>query len=112
MLPCPLMLPRPPQDVKTVQHMEQVNLRKYQVTSVDDALAVMEDNGDLSSFDNSGGSRGTASLERGMSYTTRGGQALHLSQKGKKDNLTFTLSVRLVIIWPGVGVSTSQLMAC
>ena len=76
-----------------MQHMEQVNLRRYQVTSVDDALAVLEDNGDLSSFDSSGGSRGTASLERGLSYTTKGGQALQLSQKGKKDNLTFTLSV-------------------
>lgn len=34
------------QDVKTVQHMEQVNLKKYQVTTVDDALAVLEEAGE------------------------------------------------------------------
>lgn len=34
------------QDVKTVQHMEQVNLKKYRVTSVEDALAVLEEAGE------------------------------------------------------------------
>ena len=34
------------QDVKTVLHMEQVNLKKYRITSVDDALTVLEEAGD------------------------------------------------------------------
>lgn len=34
------------QDVKTVQHMEQVNLKKYRITSVEDAIAVVEESGD------------------------------------------------------------------
>lgn len=72
--------------------MKQVNLKKYQVTSVDDALAVIEDNGDSLGLDGSK-ERGNASLERGLSLTTRGGQALVLSQKGKKDTLNFTLQV-------------------
>ena len=38
--------PSPTQDVKTVQHMEQVNLKKYQVTTVEDALAVLEEAGE------------------------------------------------------------------
>lgn len=52
-LPFTLPLHSPPththtrcQDVKTVQHMEQVNLRKYRVTSVEDALAVLEEAGE------------------------------------------------------------------
>ena len=32
--------------MKTVQHMEQVNLRKYRVTSVEDALVVLEEAGE------------------------------------------------------------------
>ncbi len=78
------------QDVKTIQHMQSVNLKKYQVTSVDDALAVIEENGD--SMPNEA-SRGTASLERGLSLSTRGAHAVQLSQKGKKDTLFFTLGV-------------------
>ena len=35
-----------PQDAKTVLHMEQVNLKKYRITSVDDALSVLEEAGD------------------------------------------------------------------
>ena len=86
--------PVPPlQDIKTVQHMEQVNLKKYQMTTVDDALAVLEDNGDPMPFEGAGGGRGTASLERGLTYSTKGGQAIQLAQKGKKDNLFFTLAV-------------------
>lgn len=81
------------QDIKTIQHMKQVNLKKYQVTSVDDALAVMEDNGDSLGLDGSR-DKGNASLERGLSLSTRGGQAIMLSQKGKRDTLNFTLQVR------------------
>ena len=81
------------QDIKTIQHIQQVNLKKYQVTSVDDALAVIEDNGDGSNLDSSK-ERGTTSLERGLALTTRGSQALLLSQKGKKDTINFTLQVR------------------
>ena len=80
------------QDIKTIQHIQQVNLKRYQVTSVDDALAVIEDNGDSGGLDNSK-DRGTSSLERGLSLITRGGQAIVLSQKGKKDTLNFTLQV-------------------
>lgn len=72
--------------------MQSVNLRKYQVTTVDDALAVIEENGDSTPGDSSR-DRGTASLERGLALTTRGGQALQMSQKGKKDTLFFTLGV-------------------
>ncbi len=81
------------QDVKTVAHMEQVNLKKYQVTTVDDALAVLEENGDNAPSDNLKDSRGTASLDRGLSLSSRGGQAILMSQKGKKDTLFFTLQV-------------------
>lgn len=72
--------------------MDQVNLKKYQVTTVDDALAVIEENGDQLPGENLR-DRGNASLERGLSLSTRGGQALQLSQKGKKDTLMFTLGV-------------------
>ena len=78
--------------MKTVQHMEAVNLKKYQVTTVDDALAVIEENGDQLPGE-SLRDRGNASLERGLSLSTRGGQALQISQKGKKDTLVFTLGV-------------------
>lgn len=79
--------------MKTVQHMKQVNLKKYQITSVDDAYAVIEDNGDTLTIDSSK-DRGNASLERGLSLATRAGQAIMLSQKGKKDTLNFTLQVK------------------
>ena len=52
MYPCGLFFPlssHPPtllQDVRTVQHMEQVNLKRYKVTSVEDALAVLEEAGE------------------------------------------------------------------
>lgn len=72
--------------------MEAVNLKKYQVTTVDDALAVIEENGDQLPGE-SLRDRGNASLERGLSLSTRGGQALQLSQKGKKDTVVFTLGV-------------------
>lgn len=79
--------------------MEAVNLKKYQVTTVDDALAVIEENGDQLPGE-SLRDRGNASLERGLSLSTRGGQALQLSQKGKKDTLVFTLGVSsLRILW-------------
>lgn len=78
--------------MKTIQHMKNVNLRKYQVTSIDDALAVIEENGDTLPGDNSR-ERGNASLERGLVLTTRGGQALQMSQKGKRDTFFFTLGV-------------------
>lgn len=71
-----------------------MNLRRYQVTSIDDALAVIEDNGDSGGLDNSK-ERGNSSLERGLSLITKGGQAIVLSQKGKKDTLNFTLQVRI-----------------
>ena len=73
--------------------MEHVNLKKYQITTVDDALAVLEENADATPLESSRLDRGTASLERGLSQTTRGGQAIHLSQKGKKDTVFFTLGV-------------------
>ena len=78
--------------------MEGVNLKKYQVTTVDDALAVIEENGDQLPGE-SLRDRGNASLERGLSLSTRGGQALQLSQKGKKDTLIFTLGVSALRIW-------------
>ena len=70
-----------------------MNLKKYQIKSVEDALAVIEDNGDSVGLDGSK-ERGNASLERGLQLVTRGGQAIVLSQKGKKDTLNFTLQVR------------------
>ncbi len=78
------------QDVKTIEHIKGVNLKRYQVTSVDDALAVIEDNGDSMPPE---ASRGTASLERGLSLSSRAAHALQLSQKGKKDTVFFTLGV-------------------
>lgn len=63
------------------------------MTSVEDAMAVIDDNGDGSGLDSSK-ERGNSSLERGLSLITRGGQAIVLSQKGKKDTLNFTLQVR------------------
>ena len=79
--------------MKTIAHMKQVNLHKYQITTVDDALAVIEENGDPLPLDSSR-DRGNASLERGLSLNSRGGQAIQLSQKGKRDTLFFTLGVR------------------
>lgn len=43
-----VIFPNSHQDVKTVQHMEQVNLKKYRVTSVKEAFAVLEEGGDSS----------------------------------------------------------------
>lgn len=73
-----------------------MNLKKYQVTTVEDALAVIEDNGDSVTFDSSK-ERSNASLERGLVLTTRGSQALLLSQKGKRDTMNFTLQVRIIV---------------
>jgi hypothetical protein len=81
------------EDAKTVLHMEQVNLKKYRITSVDDALSVLEEAGDAMTVDTGGQSRGSASLDRGLSYQTRASQAISLSQRGKKDALHFTLGV-------------------
>ena len=53
---------------------------------------MIDDNGDGSGLDSSK-ERGNSSLERGLSLITRGGQAIVLSQKGKKDTLNFTLQV-------------------
>ena len=68
--------------------MDQVNLRKYRVQTIEDALTVLEDPlpPELSRW---------SSLEKGSLLTTnRGAQALYSSQKGKEDTLTFTLGVR------------------
>ena len=64
------------------------------MTTVDDAYAVIEDNGDTLTLESSR-DRGTASLERGLALSTRGAQAITLSQKGKKDTMVFTLQVGL-----------------
>ena len=114
-LPFPLSLS---QDVKTVQHMEQVNLKKYRITSVEDALSVLEEAGDAmvyiyihihilllssaylslpQSVEAGSQSRGSASLDRGLSYQTKASQAISLSQRGKKDALHFTLGVCLSV---------------
>lgn len=102
------------QDVKTVQHMEQVNLKKYRITSVEDALSVLEEAGDAmvyisfsysshlptslpQSVEAGSQSRGSASLDRGLSYQTKASQAISLSQRGKKDALHFTLGVCLSV---------------
>ena len=72
--------------------MKRVNLKKYQVTSVEDALSVIEENGDSVSatLEQKG-----SSLDKGLlQLVTRGGQAIVLSQKGKKDTLNFTLQVK------------------
>ena len=61
---------------------------------MDDAVAVIEDNGDSVPLDSS---KGNASLERGLSLATRGSQAILMSQKGKKDTLNFTLQVRKLL---------------
>ncbi|CAI8048570.1 SLIT-ROBO Rho GTPase-activating protein 3 [Geodia barretti] len=81
------------EDAKTVLHMEQVNLKKYRITSVEDALSVLEEAGDAMTVDTGGQSRGSASLDRGLAYQTRASQAITLSQRGKKDALHFTLGV-------------------
>lgn len=86
------------QDSKTIQHIQQVNLRRYQITSIEDALAIIEDNGDGGGLDSSK-ERGNSSLERGLSLITRGGQAIVLSQKGKRDTLNFTLQVSKGCAW-------------
>ncbi|CAI8048569.1 SLIT-ROBO Rho GTPase-activating protein 3 [Geodia barretti] len=85
------------EDAKTVLHMEQVNLKKYRITSVEDALSVLEEAGDAMTVDTGGQSRGSASLDRGLAYQTRASQAITLSQRGKKDALHFTLGVRLFL---------------
>ncbi len=59
---------------------------------MEDALGVIEDNGDSLGLDSSK-ERGNASLERGLSVSNRGGQAILLSQKGKRDTTNFTLQV-------------------
>lgn len=75
-------------------HMEQVNLKKYQITTVDDALAVLEENGDTLPGEGLREIKSSnASLDRGLSLSTRGGHAIQASQKGKKDTLSFTLQV-------------------
>jgi len=76
-----------------VWYLREMTINDFQVTTVDDALAVLEENGDPLPLENSSGGRGTASLERGLSLTTKGGHAIHMSQKGKKDTLYFTLGV-------------------
>lgn len=98
------------EDIKTIQHIQQVNLKRYQVTSIDDALAVIEDNGDGGGLDSSK-ERGNSSLERGLSLITRGGQAIVLSQKGKKDTLFFTLQIsqRRILRADRLAVATAQL---
>ena len=74
--------------------MWEMTIYTFQVTTVDDALAVLEENGDPMPLENSSsGGRGTTSLERGLSLATKGGHALHMSQKGKKDTMFFTLGV-------------------
>ncbi len=83
------------QDIKTIDHMKYQNLKRYQITSVDDAYAVIEDNGDTLTMESSR-DRGTASLERGLALSTRGAQAINLSQKGKKDTMVFTLQVNAI----------------
>lgn len=75
-------------DEKTIRHMKQLNLMKYKVVTVEDAIRLVEENGDTLPLDSSQ-SRG-APLEKGLSP---GAQALQLSQKGKKDTLQFTLGV-------------------
>ena len=91
--------------------MEAVNLKKYQVTTVDDALAVIEENGDQLPGE-SLRDRGNASLERGLSLSTRGGQALQLSQKGKKDTVVFTLGVSALRAWLLSSFSYDFLIDC
>ena len=92
--------------MKTIDHMKFVNLKRYQVTTLDDAFAVIEDNGDSLTAESSR-DRGTASLERGLALSTRGAQAITLSQKGKKDTMVFTLQVRC-----GHGCGLSCRKAC
>lgn len=74
--------------------MEQVNLKMFQVTTVDDAFAVVEENGDPlpKRFHNH-----ASSLERQLPLSMGGGHVLLLSQKGKKDTLFFTLGVSLFL---------------
>ena len=60
---------------------------------MDDAYAVIEDNGDSQALD-SAKDKSYSSLEKGLSLVTRAGQAIVLSQKGKKDTVNFTLQVR------------------
>lgn len=71
--------------------MSRVNLRKYKVQTVDDALAVLEEAGEPIPSESASKA---SSLDRGsLALTTRAVQALHASQKGKEDTLTFTLGV-------------------
>ena len=83
--------PHPPQDIRTIEHVNKNNLRKYRVQTVDDAIAVLEEMGDAIPAESIGKS---VSLDRGsINPNTRAVQVLHASQKGKEDTLTFTMGV-------------------
>ena len=70
--------------------MSSKNLRKYKVQTIDDALGVLEEMGETIPEPASRASP----LDRGsLAQTTRAVQALHSSQKGKEDTLSFTLGV-------------------
>ncbi len=78
--------------MRTIEHVNKNNLQKYKVQTVDDAIAVLEEMGDAIPPETLGKSM---SLERGsLVPSTRSVQALHASQKGKDDTLTFTIGVR------------------
>lgn len=72
------------------------NLLKYKVQSVDSALGALEEAGEPIPPETSSKA---SSLDRGnLPTTTRGVQALYLSQKGKEDTFSFTLGVGFINI--------------
>jgi hypothetical protein len=77
--------------------MQSVNLRKYQVVTVSDALAVVEENSDPVSTIERFHNHASSVLERQLPLSSGGGRALLLSQKGKRDTLVFTLGVSLFL---------------
>ena len=79
------------QDSKTVVHMTANNLLRYKFVSVHDAVKLIEEAGESVPPETSKSS----SLDRGnIPTSSRASHALHASQKGKKDTLTFTTGVR------------------
>ena len=71
--------------------MTSNNLLRYKVVSVNDAIKLIEEAGESVPPESSKSS----SLDRGnLPTSSRSAHALHVSQKGKKDTLTFTTGVR------------------
>lgn len=83
------------QDTKTIEHMSKKNLQKYKVQTIDDALGVLEEAGEPIPPETASKA---SPLDRGsLAQTTRGVLALHSSQKGKEDTMSFTTGVSMCL---------------